>query len=50
MVWKVLKAEKTSLLCLRRYNHVIHVQSSMNVTNHRIPDEVVIGDGPQTSE
>lgn len=35
---------------LSKYNQVIRVQSSTNVTNQRIPVKVVIGEGPQSLE
>lgn len=49
IAWKTQNTSKTSFLWFRKYNQVMRVQSSMKVTNQRLPDSLLIGDGPQTS-
>ena len=50
MVWNDLNMFKTSSFCLRKYNHVIRVQSSIKVINHRVFDIVEIREGPHKSK
>ena len=50
IMWNTWKMWNTSFLCFIKYNYVIHVQSSMNVTNHFILDPSEWGAGPYTSE
>ena len=50
ILWNTWKIWNASFLCFIKYNQVIRVQSSMNMTNHFTPDPSEWGAGSHTSE